>query len=200
MNCPADSDSNIYNSPDPSSPRYIGKHPGTAFMEMQFYPPGWAPWPAGVSCAATQWCAALNIDSYSSDPAGVNNNTACLNTVGVEYVNFAFITKNGVAQAPANPLDATAATYTPAPGDLFMNPCDALSVHMYDTPAGFRVDIADLTSHARGSMTASPANGFAEVNYQPTDLQRVPALLPGRVRGGHAAHRVRGPRRPRAVL
>jgi hypothetical protein len=28
-NCPADSDSNIYNSPDPSSPSYIGKHPGT---------------------------------------------------------------------------------------------------------------------------------------------------------------------------
>jgi hypothetical protein len=166
--CPADSDSNIYNSPDPSSPRYIGKHPGTAFMEMQFYPPGWAPWPAGDSCAATQWCAALNIDSYSSNPAGVNNNAACLNSVGVEYVNFAFITRNGVAQAPANPLDATLATYTPDPAkDLFMNPGDLLSVHMFDTPAGFRVDIFDLTAHTFGSMTASEANGFAEVNYQP---------------------------------
>jgi hypothetical protein len=43
----------------------------------------------------------------------VNNNASCVNTVGVEYVNFAFITKSGAAQAPANPLDATAATYTP---------------------------------------------------------------------------------------
>src|ERR1700741_681196 len=39
--CVPDSDSNIYDSPNPQSPRYIGRHPGTAFMEMQFYPPGW---------------------------------------------------------------------------------------------------------------------------------------------------------------
>ena len=167
--CPADSDSNIFNSPDPSSPQYIGKHPGTAFLEMQFYPPGWAPWPAGNSCAATQWCAALNIDSYSSNPAGVNNNSACLNSVGLEYVNFAFITTSGVAQAPANPLDATAATYTPDPTkDLFMNSGDALGVRMFDTSDGLRIIVDDLTAHTQGSMTASPANGFAQVDYQPT--------------------------------
>jgi hypothetical protein len=39
----------------------------------------------------------------------VDHNTACLNSVGVEPVNFAFITKNGRARAPANPVDATAA-------------------------------------------------------------------------------------------
>ena len=44
-----------------------GKHPGTAFMEMQFYPPGWVPWPAGDSCDATKWCAALNIFSLNLD-------------------------------------------------------------------------------------------------------------------------------------
>src|SRR5215467_2738604 len=65
--CTADSDSNIYNNSGPTSPRYIGLHPGTAFMEMQFYPPGWAPWPAGASCAPTLWCAALNIDSLSQN-------------------------------------------------------------------------------------------------------------------------------------
>jgi hypothetical protein len=167
--CPADSDSNIFTSTNPSSPRYIGKHPGTAFMEMQFYPPGWIPWPAGNSCAATQWCAALNIDSYSSNPAGVNNNSACLNTVGVEYVNFAFITKNGVAQAPANPLNATAATYTPNPRkDLFMHSGDVLAVHMRDTRAGFQVYINDLTARTHGFMTASVANDFGQIKYQPT--------------------------------
>jgi hypothetical protein len=166
--CSPDTDSNIFNSSNPGSPHYIGKHPGTAFMEMQFYPPGFAPWPAGNSCAATQWCAALNIDSYSSNPASVNNNQACLNTAGVEYVNFAFITKNGVAQAPANPVDATLATFTPDPArDLFMNSGDTLAVRMQDTRAGFQVVINDLTAHSHGSMTASIANDFGQVLYQP---------------------------------
>src|SRR5437763_7852943 len=100
--CTPDSDKNIV---DPAvSPR----HPGTAFMEMQFYPPGWAPWPAGVSCDARKWCAALNIDSFSENPVtGQFNNANCVAKVGVEPVNFAFITKSGVAQAPANPVNAT---------------------------------------------------------------------------------------------
>src|SRR5205807_10498724 len=68
--CTADSDSNIFGNADPAMPDYIGRHPGTAFMEMQFYPPGWVPWPPGDSCDATHYCAALNIDSFS-----VNQNT-----------------------------------------------------------------------------------------------------------------------------
>jgi hypothetical protein len=169
--CKPDSDSNIYNSPDPSSPAYIGKHPGTAFMEMQFYPPGWAPFqlPGGISCSARQWCAALNIDSYSLNMnTGVPNNSACLNTVGIEPVNFAFITKNGIAQAPANPVDATAATYTPNRAkDLFMSSGDHIIVAMQDTKAGFKVTLDDVTTGQVGSMTASKANGFGQVNYRP---------------------------------
>src|SRR5579862_6323942 len=42
--CTPDSDRNIYNDTDPSSSRYIGKHPGGAFLELQFYPPGWSLW------------------------------------------------------------------------------------------------------------------------------------------------------------
>ena len=41
--CTPDSDSNIVD------PAVSPNHPGTAFMEMQFYPPGWAPWPFGTS-------------------------------------------------------------------------------------------------------------------------------------------------------
>jgi hypothetical protein len=170
--CKPDSDSNIFNGKNPGSPNYIGLHPGTAFMEMQFYPPGWAPFNllGGISCDATKWCAALNIDSFSNnDNTGVPNNSACLNTVGIEPVNFAFITKDGHAQAPANPVDATAATYTPNPTrDLFMNSGDHISVSMHDTAAGFHVDIADRTTGQSGFMTASPSNGFAQVNYRPT--------------------------------
>lgn len=167
--CQPDSDTNIAASADPSSPSYIGKHPGAAYMEMQFYPPGWVSWPAGNSCAGTQWCAALNIDSYTATPAGGVNNTACLNTVGIEPVNFAFITRNGRAQAPANPVAATAATYTPDPTrDLFMNSGDLLAVSLRDTPGGFQVIIYDSTTHQSGSMKASAGNGFAQVLYQPT--------------------------------
>ncbi len=167
--CNPDTDANIFNSPDPASPQYIGHHPGTAFMEMQFYPPGWVPWPAGNSCDARQWCAALNIDSLSENPAGQLNNPACQSQAGTEYVNFAFLTKDGTAQAPSNPVQATAATFTPDPQrDLFMNSGDVLSVRLLDTPAGFRVIVNDLTARVSGSMTASIPNGFAQVNYQPT--------------------------------
>ena len=167
--CAPDSNANIFNSPDPGSPSYIGRHPGTAFMEMQFYPPGWAPWPAGNSCAATQWCAALNIDSLSENMnTGGQLNDTCAAITGLEYVNFAFITKDGIAQAPANPVQATLATFTPDPAkDLFMNSGDTLTVAMGDTANGFRVVIHDLTSGASGSMTASIANRFGEVQYAP---------------------------------
>lgn len=168
--CPSDSNKNIL---DPAvSPDHVGQ----AYMEMQFYPPGWVPWPTwqvavgASSCSPTQWCAALNIDSLSLNPVtGQANNTTCLDLVGEEYVNFAFITKNGVATGPANPVDSTTAgTFTPDPSrDLFMNSGDQLQVSFTDTPDGLKVTIDDLTSGRSGSMTASPANGFAQVKFDP---------------------------------
>jgi hypothetical protein len=167
--CTPDSDSNIYDGTQVSDSNYIGKHPGVAFMEMQFYPPSWVKWPPGNSCDAKMWCAALNIDSFNSNQnTGVTNNATCLTSVGIEPVNFAFITKSGAAQAPANPVDATLATYTPdASKDLFMRSGDTLAVSMFDTAAGFEVVIDDLTSGQSGSMTASTANGFGHVVYAP---------------------------------
>ncbi len=168
--CKPNSDANIYEDTSTTSSHYVGLHPGGAYMEMQFYPPGWVPWPLGNSCDATKWCAALNIDSLSENMnTGVANNKACLNIAGIEPVNFAFITKNGVAQAPASPLLATSATYTPdANKDLFMNSGDQLVVSMKDTSNGFQVVIKDLTTGQSGSMTASTANQFAQVKYDPT--------------------------------
>src|SRR5438874_3559853 len=168
--CAPDTDANIFDAADPNDAHYIGKHPGTAFMEMQFYPPGWVAWPPGTSCDATKWCAALNVDSLSQDQnRGVVNNADCLSKAGIEPVNFAFITKNGRAHAPADPLLSTAATFTPNRGtDLFMNSGDQLAVAMRDTPAGFRVEVSDLTTGQRGSMTASLANQFGQVIFDPT--------------------------------
>jgi hypothetical protein len=169
--CTPDSDSNIYNSSDPASAQYIGHHPGTAFTELQFYPPGWFPWPAGISCDATRWCAALNIDSFSeNDNTGQQLNPACQKiTGGPEYVNFAFVTKDGTPQAPPNPVQATGATFTPDPSkDLFMNSGDRLVVDLHDSPNGLVVTIDDLSTGHSGTMTASAANGFGGVKFAPT--------------------------------
>jgi hypothetical protein len=176
--CTPDSDSNIFDNIDPDAKDYFGHHPGSAFMEMQFYPPGWVAWPAGISCDATHYCGALNIDSYGFNPnTNLANNNACLYTVGIETVNFAFITKSGVAHAPASPVNSTLATFTPNPDtDLFMSPGDVLRVTLRDTPEGFRVNIEDLTTGQTGSMTASAANGFGQVKYDPsgTTCENIP--------------------------
>jgi hypothetical protein len=168
--CPPDSDSNIVD------PAVSPNHAGTAFTEMQFYPPGWVKWPtfaiaAGSgSCDPTHWCAALTIDSLSEDPVnGTTQNATCAARAGLEYFNFAFITRNGQAQAPANPIDSTLQTFTPdATRDLFMNSGDRIAVTMHDTADGLLVVLDDLTTGQSGSMTASPANGFAQIQYDPT--------------------------------
>jgi len=169
--CQPDSDSNIYNSPNPNSLRYIGRHPGTAFLELQFYPPGWAPFQAGgISCDATQWCVAMVIWSLAeNDNTGQELNPTCAESVGgVEYPNFAFLTHNGATQAPANPVEATGATYTPDPSrDLFMNGGDQLTVSIHDTAHGLFTGVHDLTTGESGSVTASAANGFGEVKFEP---------------------------------
>lgn len=170
--CAADSDANIFDNPSPAAPDYIGHHPGTAFMEMQFYPPGWAAWEPGVSCDATKWCAALNIDSLTvSYVDNTVQNHDCLNHAGVEPVSFAFITHSGVPHASPDPTSVfhapfAATTVNPAT-DLLMNSGDTLTVDMHDTPDGFQVVIHDLTTRDSGSMTASVANGFRQVLYEP---------------------------------
>jgi hypothetical protein len=166
--CPADSDSNIFVGTNPNNAQtYMGAHPGTAFMEMQFYPPGWVPWPVGNSCDATRWCAALNIDSLSEDfNTGDVNNDTCLNSAGIEPVNFAYLTKTGAATTSADPLNGDRFNLDPA-RDFFMNSGDKIQVHMYDTGAGFTVVVNDNTTHRTGSMVASKANGFASVNFNP---------------------------------
>jgi len=168
--CTPNSDANIFDGADPNQPDYIGFHPGTAFLEVQFYPPGWVPFLNAISCDATKWCAAVAIFSFNSDQNnGVNNNAACLNSVGVEPANFAFITLNGTPHAPAAPLSLTASSFTPNPNtDLFMDAGDTVALSIHDSADGLVVSLDDATSGQSGSMTASVANGFAQVNFDPT--------------------------------
>ena len=167
--CTPDSDSNIFDGTNDAAPDYIGHHPGTAFLEVQFYPPGWAPWPPGVSCDASQWCAAMAIFSLNQNlNSGALNNESCLDSVGLEPANFAFITKSGVPHAPPSPLGGTAATFTPSSAtDLFMNPGDNLTLDIHDGAAGLTVIVHDLSTGESGSMTASAANGFAHILFEP---------------------------------
>src|SRR5213080_753092 len=168
--CVADSDTNIFDNGDDTAADYIGHHPGAAFLEVQFYPPGWAPWPPGVSCDVSKWCASMAIFSFNSDQnTGVPNNADCLNTVGIEPANFAFITRSGTPHAPPGPLDQTLGTFTPDPStDLFMNSGDALTVDVHDGSAGLTVIVNDQTTGQTGAMTASAGNGFAQVLYEPS--------------------------------
>jgi hypothetical protein len=166
--CKPDSDSNIFESLNPSSSHYIGLGPGQAFQELQFYPPGWAPRPTGVSCTAKQWCAALTIDTFADNQnTGQFNNTACLNLAGPEYVNFAFLTKDGKSTAPASPAHPEHFIPNNAK-NLLMNPGDSLTVHLFDTPSGLRTTVVDHTTGVTGSMTASTGNGFATVQFDPS--------------------------------
>ena len=167
--CTADSDTNIFDGTDPNAADYIGHHPGTAFLELQFYPPGWAPWPPGVSCDPKQWCAAMAIFSLLQDQNNaILNNNDCRARAGDEPANFAFITKSGVPHGPAAPLSITNGTFTPnSATDLFMNSGDQLSIDIHDGAAGLTTIVHDLTTGKTGSMTASAANGFAQVMFEP---------------------------------
>ena len=168
--CEPNTDENIFDNPNPKAKDFIGKHPGVAFLELQFYPPGWN----GNDCYPTTWCAAMTIDSLGFQEAtGLNNNPDCLNTIGEETANFAFVTFDGKSQAAADPLarfndpNATAGIPDPAQTVSF-NSGDVLLINVHDTQAGLRADILDLTTGVHGSMTASVANGFAQVNFDPS--------------------------------
>src|SRR5215475_10724115 len=175
--CTPDSDRNNLVGSNPNAPDYIGKHPGNAFLELQFYGPGYVPQFEGFGCTATQYCAAMTIDSLVLDQnTGIANTNACNNFIlgGEEPINWAYITRNGVSQAPANPLFTGtftnpnfSAVNPDVNKDLLMNPGDRIRIHMHDTPAGFRVDMTDLSTGRHGSMTASVANGFGHILYTP---------------------------------
>ncbi|HEY3007865.1 MAG TPA: hypothetical protein VGJ63_07340 [Micromonosporaceae bacterium] len=164
--CTPDSDANIFTSTNPADPKYIGKHPGTAFLELQFYPPGWVQQPVGFSCDPQRWCAAMAIFSLNQNQnTGEVNNTDCLNRVGVEPANYAFITKSGIPTDRTDPLGIN--FRVDASKDLMMHGGDVIVTDIHDTSAGLQIVLHDLTTGQSGSMTASAANGFKAVNFDP---------------------------------
>jgi hypothetical protein len=139
---------------------------GSAFMEMQFYPPGYAPPWVGISCDDTHWCGALTIDALECTEGFATCNNNC-----IEPVNFALISTDGVPAGPPNPQEFDAATVTPNRHTLLMNPGDRLVVSMFDAPVpgesgqkAFEVVVRDLTSGQTGFMQASAKNGFGDTS------------------------------------
>ena len=145
-----------------------GKYPGAgaAFVELQFYPPGFAPFSDSISCDNAHWCSALNIDSLECSGRGFG--VGPCNNKCVEPVNFAFVQRNGVPAGPPSPQLSNSATFTPNRQTLLMNPGDKITVHMFDAkiPGGHALEVAetDHTNGQSGRMIASAANGFMHTN------------------------------------
>jgi hypothetical protein len=134
---------------------------GSAFMELQFYAPGFAPFPDNISCSKTQWCSALNIDSLES-----TFGFAFLNANCEEPVNFSFLQRNGVPSGPPSPQLSNISTELPNAQTLTMNSGDVLRVSISDPAAGFTTTIHDLTTGQTGFMVASAHNGFMNTNVK----------------------------------
>jgi hypothetical protein len=152
--CKPDSDSNIGSISSP-------KAAGSAFMELQLYPPGMTPFEDNISCSTTKWCAAVTIDSLESLFGFKDLNTAC-----EEPVNFAYLQRNGKPTGPPSPQLADVATDTPNAETLEINSGDVIKLSITDPKAGFTARIDDLTTGQSGWMTASAANGFMGTNYK----------------------------------
>lgn len=156
--CNPDTDANI---------QPMAKAPGVAFLELQFYPPGYFP----VGCTATKWCAAMVIWSLAEDPIhGTTLNAACTSAIGgsIEYPNLAYLTHNGVPTGPPNALQLNGNSFTVSNNWALFNQGDQLQVSIHDSKDGLVTAVNDLTHPAdSGSMVASKSNGFGTIQYEP---------------------------------
>ena len=153
-----------------------GSYPGAgaAFVELQFYPPGFAPFEDNISCDNTHWCSALTIDSLECQGSGLNIG-ACNNNCP-EPVNFGFIQDNGVPAGPPSPQLSDDATFTPDRHTLLMNPGDDITVKLFNARVrgGHALEAreVDHTTGQSGFMIASAANGF--MNTDPATCDGTP--------------------------
>jgi hypothetical protein len=126
-----DPNSNPFGSCVPNSDSNNPATAGSAFLELQFYPPG-------LTCGSnTQWCARLHINT-------LQNNTPFQVMNCQEPTTEAFVTTDG----------------TPGGPKLFMSNGDSIAVAIHDTANGLETDVNDLTTASTGTMVASGANGF----------------------------------------
>ena len=162
--CKPNSDRNAPRQGYPGAPRHGYPGGGSSFLEVQFYPPGEAPFFDNISCDNSHWCASLHINDLECTLNFGHCNTNC-----IEPTNFAFIQKDGVPTGPAGPQVATLASFTPNSDTLLMNPGDTITVHIFDAALSggghaLEVHIDDTTTGESGFMQASAANGYMATN------------------------------------
>ena len=132
---------------------------GSAFMELQFYPPGFGSFQDAYSCDQTFYCAALTIDSLSCNFGFKFCNPACF-----EPINFAYLQTDGVPTGPPSPQLLNESSFHPNAHTLLMSGGDKLKVTLEDTANGLKTTVQDLTTGQTGFMVASAANGFMNTN------------------------------------
>lgn len=166
--CAPQSDANAPATINAPVPPGVYPGAGSSFLEMQFYPPGMAPFVDNISCSSTKWCASLHINDLEC-----TTNFASCNTNCEETTNFGFIQTNGVPTGPPGPQLSNLATSTPNKNTLRMNSGDRLVIHMSDAPVpgepgqkALKLTINDLTTGQSGFMQASAKNGFMATNIQ----------------------------------
>lgn len=169
--CTPHSDANAPSCSGVACPANAYPGAGSAFLEMQFYPPGEAPFVDNISCDNTHWCASLHINELMCTLNFVSCNPNC-----EETTNFAFLQRNGIPTGPPSPQALDQQSATPNSKTLLMNPGDQLKIHIWDAPApavpadgipsghALEVSVHDLTTGQVGYMQASAANGFAQTN------------------------------------
>jgi hypothetical protein len=164
--CQPNSDINAPASVNAPTPPGVYPGAGSSFLEMQFYPPGMAPFIDNISCDNTHWCASLHINDLECTLNFASCNTNC-----EEPTNFAFIQTNGVPTGPPSPQLADTATFLPNKNTLLMNPGDHLVIHIWDAPVpghpgqrALETSIRDVTTGQSGFMQASAAKGFMATN------------------------------------
>jgi hypothetical protein len=138
---------------------------GSSFLEMQFYPPGFAPFVDNISCDNTHWCASLHINDLECTNGFEECNLNC-----IEPTNFAFIQTDGVPTGPPSPQLTNLDTLTPNSKTLLMNPGDKIRSKIFDASIGggqhaLETRIDDLTTGQSGYMVASAANGFMATSF-----------------------------------
>ncbi len=123
--CTPDSDNNVGLN--------VANAAGSAFMELQLYPPGYTPFVDSESCSVTKWCAALTIDSLEC-----NFNFATCNPNCTEPTNFAFLQTNGVPTGPPSPQLADVSSFLPNNNTLLINQGDVLQISITNRRKGSR--------------------------------------------------------------
>jgi len=74
---------------DTNAPHGGSQGGGSSFLEVQFYPPGMAPFFDSISCDNTHWCASLHINDLECSGQFHHCNTNC-----EEPTNFGFIQRD----------------------------------------------------------------------------------------------------------